>query len=152
MKVLLDTSAVLAFFFGEPGATRVREVLSDPSKTVVMSVLTAGEFWSRLRAEGAEDCFDADWRRLTEVVPDVLPVALPIALTAIALRRAATARLPYVDALIAATAAQHDAVLLHRDPHFASIPPQWLRQETLPGDTGGDAAGNAQTGRAGRST
>ena len=134
MKVLLDTSAVLAFFFGEPGATRVRDVLSEPRNAVAMSVLTPGEFWSRLRAEGAEARFDAEWRRLNDLVPEVLPVSLPIVLRAITLRRAATARLPYVDALIAATAAEHDAVLLHRDPHFASIPVPYLRQEILPAD------------------
>lgn len=133
MKVLLDTSAIVAFFFGEPGATRVRDVLSEPRNVASMSVLTPGEFWSRLRAEQAEARFDAEWRRLNDLVPDVLPVTLSIVLRAVAIRRAATARLPYVDALIAATAAEHDSVLLHRDPHFASIPAPHLSQEALGG-------------------
>lgn len=132
MKVLLDTSAVLAFYFGEPGAERVREILSDPSIAVSSSVLTAGELWSRLRAEGAEERFDADWRRFAEIIADVLAVSLSVVLRANALRRAATRRLPYVDALIAATAAQHDAVLVHRDPHFLSISDEAPSQEALP--------------------
>lgn len=133
MKVLLDTSAVLAFYFGEPGAERVREVLADPSVGVATSVLTAGEFWGRLRAEGIEERFDTEWQRFAEVVPDVLEVTIPVVLRANALRHAATRRLPYVDALIAATAAQHGAVLLHRDPHFAWLSDGALSQEMLPG-------------------
>jgi hypothetical protein len=131
MRVLLDTSAVLAFFFGEPGAIRVRDVLSEPRTAVAMSVVTPGEFWSRLRAEHAEARFDEEWRRLNDLVPAILPVTLSIVLRTIAIRRAATARLPYVDALIAATAVEHDAVLLHRDPHFLSIPAPHLSQEAL---------------------
>lgn len=132
MTVLLDTSAVLAFYFGEPGADHVRDVLADARIPVALSVLTAGEFWARLRAEGAEERFDEDWHRLTELVPNVVAVSLPVVRKAIDLRRAATSRLPYIDALIAATAAEHDAVLLHRDPHFSAIPTQWLAQEQLP--------------------
>lgn len=132
MRVLLDTSAVLAYYFGEPGAERVRGVLSDERTPVGMSVLTAAEFWGRLHAEGAEEHFDDDWRRLTEIASDIIPVSLPVVLKAIELRRAATARLPYVDALIAATAAEYGAVLIHRDPHFTSIPALLLPQELLP--------------------
>jgi predicted nucleic acid-binding protein len=132
MKYLLDSSAVLAYFFGEPGADRVRDVLSDQRTSVGLSVLTAAEFWSRLHAEGAEEHFDDDWRRLTEITSEVVAVSLPVVLRAIDLRRAATARLPYVDALIAATAAHHDAVLIHRDPHFNAIPAHLLPQEQLP--------------------
>ncbi|MEO6435866.1 MAG: PIN domain-containing protein [Tepidisphaeraceae bacterium] len=133
MRVLLDTSAVLAYFFGEPGAERVREVLSDERTPVGMSVLTAAEFWGRLHAEGAEGHFDDDWRKLTEIASDVIPVSLAVVFRAIELRRAATARLPYVDALIAATAAEYGAVLMHRDPHFAAIPVLLLPQELLRG-------------------
>lgn len=50
---------------------------------------------------------------------------------AVDLRRAAQ-HLSYVDALIAATAAHHDTVLIHRDPHFVTIPGMLLAQEQLP--------------------
>lgn len=132
MTYVLDSSALLAFYFGEPGAARVRDIVSDEHARVHLSVLSAAEFWGRLRSEGAEERFQDDWHRLTELASAVVPVTLPIVLEAIALKRAATARLPYVDALIAATAAHGKAVLIHRDPHFAAIPAQHLQQEQLP--------------------
>jgi predicted nucleic acid-binding protein len=37
-----------------------------------------------------------------------------------------------MDLLIAATAAVRQAILVHRDPHFAAVPADLLQQETLP--------------------
>jgi hypothetical protein len=59
-------------------------------------------------------------------------VSLDVVSKSVELRSAATGRLPQIDALIAATAAILNAVLVHRDPHFSSIPGGLLRQETLP--------------------
>lgn len=131
MRHLLDSSAVLAFYFGEPGAERVREILSDERTPVDLSVLTAAELWSRLRAEGAEPVFEDAWHRLSELASALVPVSLSVVLRAIELRRAALARLPLIDALVAAAAVEQGAVLVHRDPHFASIPADLLRQERL---------------------
>lgn len=132
MRYLLDSSAVLALYFGEPGTARVRDILYEERTPVALSVLTAAEIWSRLRAEGAEHAFEEVWQRLSELASEVLPVSLPVVLRSIALRRAATARLPHIDALIAATAAEYGAVLVHRDPHFSAIPADLLEQERLP--------------------
>lgn len=137
MTHLLDSSAILALYFGETGADRVRELLVDPQHSVALSVLTAAEFSSRLRAEGAEEAFEADWDRLSNLVSAVLPVSLTVVRRSIALRRAATERLPLIDALIAATAAESGAILVHRDPHFASIPKSLLSQELLPANEPG---------------
>jgi len=62
----------------------------------------------------------------------IISVDFPLCLKAIELRRAATGRLPTIDSLIAAAAAKHDAVLVHRDPHFKSVPGHLLKQELLP--------------------
>lgn len=129
--VLLDSSALLAFYFGEPGAERVGEILFDERVAVGLTVLSAAELWSRLRAEGAEAAFEPAWAKLTTIASEVIPVTLPIVLNANRLRAASRARLPLVDALIAATAAERDALLLHRDPHFTSIPAKLVRQELL---------------------
>jgi hypothetical protein len=37
-----------------------------------------------------------------------------------------------MDTLIAATASSRAATLVHRDPHFTSIPASMLKQEMLP--------------------
>ena len=132
MTHLLDSSALLAFYFNEPGAERVRDLLFDEGTTVGLSVLTAVEFWARLRNVGAEPVFQATWSYFVGIMSDIRPVTSPVVLESIQLRRAASARLPTIDALIAATAAVHGAVLVHRDPHFAAIPAGRLKQEVLP--------------------
>lgn len=132
MNYLLDSSALLAFYFGEPGSERVREILSDDQCSVGLSVLSAAEFWSRLRAEGWEQIFDEEWRRVSEVMNLIAPVSYDVVRRSLELRLAATTRLPQIDALIAGTALVHDAVLIHRDAHFLSIPANLLQQEILP--------------------
>jgi len=132
MNYLLDSSALLAFYFGESGAQRVGEILADDQTNVSLSVLTAAELWSRLRAEGWEEAFDNEWRLISEAVSAVIPITLEVVLLSLPLRAAATARLPQIDALIAATAASQGAILIHRDPHFTAIPAHLLRQEMLP--------------------
>ena len=133
MNYLLDTSALLAFYFGERGDERVREILSDEQASVGLSVLSAAEFWSRLRAEGWAAVFDAEWRRISEVVTEIIPVSWEVVRRSIDVRDAAAARLPQMDALIAGTALTQGAVLVHRDAHFQAIPAHLLQQEILPG-------------------
>lgn len=132
MSYLLDSSALLAFYFAEPGGERVLELLSDDSIEVGVSVLTMAEFWSRFRATGSDKEFEEEWRAVSQLVSAIRPVSLEVVRQSLALRSAATGRLPHIDALIAATAAMLDAALVHRDPHFASIPAHLLKQETLP--------------------
>ena len=132
MSYLLDSSALLAYYFAEPGGERVRELLSDDDIDVGISVLTMAEFWSRLRAEGSADAFAEEWSVVSELLTSMHPVTLDVISKSIALRSAATGRLPQIDALIAATATSLNAVLVHRDPHFSAVPGDLLQQEVLP--------------------
>ena len=132
MIYLLDSSAVLAYYFGEPGGARVRAILSDDDLDAEISVLTMAEFWSRLRAEGSGEVFGEEWRAVSELMSAIHPVSLEVVSKSLEVRTLATARLPQIDALIAATAVLRDAVLVHRDPHFSSIPVDLLKQELLP--------------------
>lgn len=131
MTHLLDSSGFFAFFFDEPGRERVEELLRDPHVELGLSALTAVEFWARLKAEGNEYVFEQEWEAHLPLFKAITPVDLPLCLQAIHLRRAATDRLPTIDSLIAATAARENAVLVHRDPHFTSIPTKLLKQEVL---------------------
>lgn len=131
MNILLDTSALLALYFGESGGAQVAAMLGDPGVRVNISALSVGEFWGSLRARGVAADFDDAWAGLRELIDDVIPVSPDIVLASCALRRATPARLPYIDALIAATAAARNAVLIHRDAHFAAIPAGMLKQEML---------------------
>lgn len=129
---VLDTSALLAFYFGESGSAQVRNIIGDERHTIAISVLSVSEFWGRLRAEGCEHAFEADWAKMAELIEHIVPVTLPIVQQGIQLRQNTSARLPYIDALIAATAAYHHAIFVHRDPHFSSIPTPFLTQIVLP--------------------
>ena len=132
MTHLLDSSAFFAFFFDEPGRQRVEELLREPMVDAGLSVLTSVELWARLKAEGHEEAFEQEWEDHLPLFERIISVDFPLCLKAIELRRAATARLHTIDSLIAAAAARHDAVLVHRDPHFLSIPGRLLKQELLP--------------------
>lgn len=131
MTHLLDSSAFLAFFFAEAGGERVAALLADPAASVGISTLTAVEWWARLKAAGREDAFAAEWADHLPLFTQVVPADLPVALKAVDLRRAATGPLPVIDSLIAASAALANATLVHRNPHFDSIPGDLLPREAL---------------------
>jgi predicted nucleic acid-binding protein len=128
---LLDSSAFFAFFFNEPGRDRVEALFGDPAVTVGLSVLTSVELWARLKAEGGAEVFNEEWAEHLPLFEQIIPIDFAVCTRAIDLRRAATDRLPTIDSLIAATAAASDAVLIHCDPHFRSVPSQLLKQESL---------------------
>jgi len=131
MTHLLDSSAFLAYFFNEPGKPRVEQLLTDETASLGLSVLTASEFWSRLKQEGREAVFDEEWADHLPLFDAILPVDWAVTQRAVAIRRATPSRLPTIDSLIAASAAVQSAVLVHRDPHFRAIPGELLQQEFL---------------------
>ena len=131
MTHLLDSSALLAHYFDERGSKQVRQLFEEDDTPILLSVLSVSEFWARLRSEGHEAAFESEWKLQQELFERILDVNWPVSERAIAIRRATPARLPMVDALIAATASLHNAVLVHRDPHFRPIPSSLVRQLDL---------------------
>ena len=130
MTHLLDTSAFLAYYFGESGMERVRDILADPECKAGMCVVSATEFWARLKAGNHENSFSAEWTEYRELF-ELVEVDELVVLKSFELRGASSGRLPTVDSLIAACAANNNAVLVHRDPHFQNIPETHLQQEFL---------------------
>lgn len=128
---LLDSSAWLAHIFDEPGADAITALLEDEEMELGISVLSVVEVHGRFRARGRADEFDEVLEIYRQLFTRILPVSEAIALRAVALRQAATARVPAIDSLIAATAAHHGAILVHRDAHFLAIPDDKLTQEML---------------------
>jgi len=130
---LLDTSAALAGALGEPGMERVRALLEDPDAVVGVSVITLFEVWTTyLHRTDSGSRADEAVADLRKAVSEVVPVNEAVLDLAFELRRTATARLALADCLIAATAAHHRAILVHRDSHFAALPEGRPKQETLP--------------------
>ncbi len=132
---VLDTSALLAHAFQEPGWERVRGLLHDETAVLGLPAPVLFEFQVRLQEMGVLAQHPetvAEYEALFDVA---LPVDNPVAHTAFQLKRDTPERLPAIDALIAACAKVHDAVLVHRDPHLARIPAHLLKQEVLPPKT-----------------
>jgi predicted nucleic acid-binding protein len=129
---LLDTTALLAHFRNEPGAAQVQAILDDRDQDVLISAVSITEFARRLEALGAA-VIDARSITLeyTSLADIIIPVDAAIAIRAFELGSACTARLPLADALIAACAGVHEAVLVHRDPHFDALPASLVTTESL---------------------
>ena len=132
---LLDTSAILVHFLGEPGAELVSDLLSRGSESVALPAPT----WVELERRLAELIPDADeahrvWKLYTQMLCSFLPINAAAAEAAIALRKSSPGRLPMVDALIAGCAKAHHLTLLHRDAHMAAIPQTALASMALPTD------------------
>ena len=130
---VLDTSAVLAHYFDEAGSTEVNDLLLAGADRIGLCVVSLVELKTRLAEEVADR---AEVKRVFGLYADVLtvnlPVDRPVADAANELRAAVRPRLPLADALIAACARRHNAILVHRDPHLAAIPESIVRQARLP--------------------
>jgi predicted nucleic acid-binding protein len=130
---ILDTSAILAHYFGEPGAAEVDAVWRQKGSAPAICVLTIPELRTRLQAEigdpaEVERAFDLYVNHLTSSVP----VDRATAEAAMQLRQSSSSRLPLVDACIAGCARQNRCVLVHRDPHLDGLPAGAVRQLRLP--------------------
>lgn len=129
---LLDSSAWLVHLFGEPGAEQVNLLFENSDNEVTISVLSIPEVYARLKSLDAEAHWEEVWDTFKALFAKIHSVNEAAAHQAVALRAASTERLPTIDALIAATASIHGLTLIHRDPHFASIPADLLSQQQLP--------------------
>ena len=117
---VLDTSAILAHYFDEPGAALVQELWQDTANRVAICVLTLPELKGRLAAE-VPDRHEVE-RAFSQYVDDLMAnliVDRETADSAVLLRESADTRLPLIDAVIAGCARAHSAVLVHRDPRAA---------------------------------
>lgn len=123
MTHLLDTSAILAHYLDEPGADEVASLLARGPSVVALAAPSWVELDTRLRALVPEvDERENAFLQYTVSLTTLLPVDAESCLGAIRLRNAAPGRLPLADALIAGVADAAGLILVHRDPHFDTIP------------------------------
>ncbi|MBW3540591.1 MAG: PIN domain-containing protein [Planctomycetes bacterium] len=128
---LLDTSSLLALIDEEPGAERVEEIVRR-GRFVITWVSVMEVYYITQQECGAEE---ADQRHaLLKGFPGTLVWTLDEATLLKAARFKAVHRLSFADALIAAYAAQHHAIIVHKDPEFEVLVDQ-LRMEALPSKT-----------------
>jgi predicted nucleic acid-binding protein len=129
---VLDTSALLAHYFNEPGAEIVHQLWSSGGPKPAVCVISVAEMKGKLaqvlsKSEEDASAAEAYFGELTTC----LPVDRAVVELAWQLRVVTPERLPLVDALIAATARAAGAILVHKDPHMARIPAELVRQIVL---------------------
>jgi len=123
---LLDTSALIALLEDEPGADRVEQILRK--EQVLLPFLVLLEIYYITMQEQGEEA--ANVRYSTMKALSATPLAgidEPVLLTAGRFKARHTVSM--ADALIAAYALVHDAVLVHKDPEYEAI--EGVRQEKL---------------------
>jgi predicted nucleic acid-binding protein len=130
---VLDTSALLAYYLKENGWEVVHQLIFDATCLPRVSSVTWLEFQTRLPGLTNDPAQRAEVMGLyRDLLGQGIPADDAIAASAYQLRQTAAERLPNMDALIAATAAEHGAILVHRDPHMAGIPSSVVSQLVLP--------------------
>lgn len=121
---LLDTSAILAFYQDEPGASTIEDLFEKREKgllRIYVSFISLFEIlYLTISREGSEKAFSLLFQvrnlQMDEVWPDeeLLWKAAEIK---------ARGGLSVADALIAASALAKEAILLHKDSEFHSLEP-----------------------------
>jgi predicted nucleic acid-binding protein len=126
---LLDTSALLLHYLKTPGADRIHRIICDETNSIFVASVSITELGRRLIATGC-DPMEARSSALSyaSLCERVVPVDTAVSIRAFELGVASHARIPLVDALIAACASICDATLVHRDDHFLGIPADLLPQ------------------------
>ena len=129
MTFLLDTSALLLHYFKAPGADRIHRIISDEKNSIIVASVSITELGRRLVAAGCDPAVaKSSALSYATMCERVVPVDTAAAIRAFELGVASRARIPLVDALIAACASICDATLVHRDDHFLAIPEDLLQQ------------------------
>ena len=107
---VLDTSALLAHAFQEPGWERVRQLLNDETAVLGLPSPVLFEFQVRLQEQGVLAQHPATVAEYEALFDVSIPVDNIVAGAAFELKRDTPERLPAIDALIAACAKAHDAI------------------------------------------
>ncbi|MCZ7640644.1 MAG: PIN domain-containing protein [Verrucomicrobia bacterium] len=113
----------------------MRDILRDEEAVLDLSAAVLFEFQVRLQERGVLAQHPGTVDAYEALFDVIIPVDNVVARMAFELKRDTPERLPAMDALIAACAKVHEAVLVHRDPHIAPIPAHLLKQEPLPPKT-----------------
>lgn len=127
--IVVDTSALLAWIEGEEGAERVRSVLESGGEVYIPWPVLMETFYITAREGG--DAKAIHRYAMVKQLPVRFLEQMSESTLLTAARLKANHSVSIADALIAAYAVQLDAVLLHKDPEYASLS-SIVRLEALP--------------------
>ncbi|MBI5554294.1 MAG: PIN domain-containing protein [Elusimicrobia bacterium] len=129
---LLDTSAIFVYTKSEEGSNKIEYLLSLGEKgthTIYLSLISLMEIYY-ITWQSKNESLAKELIALVKALPLQL-VELNEKIVLAAGRIKANHRLSVADAIIAATAIEKDAVLVHKDPEFESIS-EYIEILTLP--------------------
>ena len=127
-RYLLDTSALLTLLEDEAGAERVQIVLKNEHTLISsLSLLEVRYITLQEQTTSEADLRHALLKRSGAVI--LWDLDEPLVLKAAAFKAAHAVSL--ADAVIAATAQRHQAILLHKDPEFEALVDE-VQLEALP--------------------
>lgn len=143
MRYLLDTSALLVHYRQEDGWQEVQALFETDEADLIAASVSLTEFGRRLRELGADETEAEEVLSAYQLLfAEIASVDVAVARAAFVLGCRTPRRLPLVDALIAAVAQARAAVLVHRDEHMRSIPPELVLQQDLTTPATGRISGN----------
>jgi predicted nucleic acid-binding protein len=118
---VLDTSAILALWNEEDGASAVEKILRDrhQQRTVFISFMTFMECRSRLWKDQGKSAADELFRTLSLLPATRVDIDDALLMTASELK--AQYRISVADSWIIATAISRNATLVHKDPEFDAL-------------------------------
>ncbi len=118
-RVVLDASAVMAFFEGRPGAEKVEELINlavEGKRELLMSVINWGEvYYSIWRTQG-EEAANEKLEQIVRLPIEIVDVDIPAAKLAATLK--VKFGLPYADCFAAALAYSRKAAIVTADADF----------------------------------
>ncbi|MCL5735360.1 MAG: type II toxin-antitoxin system VapC family toxin [Actinobacteria bacterium] len=130
-SIVLDSFAMLSFLYGEPGASRVQDVLREATHhevRVLMSVISLGEIAYTIERRTGLPAVHAALSA-TQSLPLEVVVANRAAVLAAAHIKAQYP-ISYADAFVVAAALNRKGIVLTGDPEFRSVeqlvPVEWL--------------------------
>lgn len=129
-RYLLDSSALLTLRDDEPGADRVAALLDQSARNQAECYgcfMTLMEILYRVWRDEGEEEGRLAYQQCLALPVQWLHESEPLLLRAAEIK--ALHSLSVADAWIAASAVHSGAVLVHKDPEYASVP---VAQETLP--------------------
>ncbi len=116
MTVLVDSWAWLEYFFGSAAGEKAGKIIEDERQRKIVSKINLFEVYCKsLKNEGAAMA----QKRLSFVLQTCEPKDISVEIAKLAAEIKLEEKLGMADALILATAAENDAIILTGDKHFA---------------------------------
>lgn len=122
-NLVLDTYAVIGFFYGEEGFQQVQSVIdqaTDTKITLLFNEISIGEFYYRIWKSHSRERAEQGLTYLTQLPLTYVPIDRAFILAASSWK--GQYAISYADAFVVETAMRNSCSILTGDPEFDTIP------------------------------